>query len=120
MISLVCLAGTHKKRLREGEGAALFVVPAFGSLSEAVGTCDGTTHSGRMAAAAAAVAASPWFKAAPKRHVIFAGSSSEDRTPLGDLGKLLGKAGAIGVCTNRAYCSARFYKRAEVRHLTIV
>lgn len=111
---------THRKRRREGEGAALYVVPAFGSLSEATGTCEGTTHLERMAAAAAAVRASPWFTAAPKRHVVFAGATSEDRTPLGELGAMLAKGGAIGLCTSRAYCSARFAKRAEVPMLPLL
>ena len=47
--------------------AHLFIVPAFGSLSEAVGSCEGTTHMHRQAEAAAALRASPWFVKWPQR-----------------------------------------------------
>jgi hypothetical protein len=110
----------HRKRVSEPGRATLFVVPAFGSLSEATGSCEGTTHLSRMAAAAAALKASPLFSRAPTRHVVFAGASSEDRMPLGELGALLSRGGAIGVCSSRLYCSARFQKRAEVPMLPLL
>ena len=47
--------------------AHLFIVPAFGSLSEAVAGCEGTTHMQRQAEAAAALRASPWFVKWPQR-----------------------------------------------------
>ena len=83
----------HRHRLREPEHAALFVVPAFGSLSEATGTCEGTTHLQRLATAAAAVRASPWFGKAATRHVVYAAAHADDLTPLGTLGEVLSKAG---------------------------
>ena len=110
----------HRRRVREPDGAALFVVPAFGSLSEATGSCEGTTHTQRMTAAANALRASPHWMKAKERHVVFAGSSSEDRLPLGDLGAVLSKGNAIGLCTSRTYCSARFAKRAEVPMLPLL
>ena len=110
----------NKHRMSEGDSAALYVVPAFGSLSEATGTCEGTTHAERMSAAANALADHPWFAKFPKRHVVFAGATSEDRTPLGELGAALARAGAIGVCTSRERCSARFAKRAEVPMLPLL
>jgi len=111
---------SNKHRLSDGDGAALYFVPAFGSLSEATGTCEGTTHMQRMAAAAKALTDHPWFAKFPSRHVVFAGATSEDRTPLGELGAVLSKGGAIGVCTSRTYCSARFSKRAEVPMLPLL
>ena len=47
--------------------AHLFIVPAFGSLSEAVAGCEGTAHMQRQAEAAAALRASPWFVKWPQR-----------------------------------------------------
>lgn len=35
---------SHRHRLKQPDEAHLFVVPAFGSLSEATGTCEGTTQ----------------------------------------------------------------------------
>ena len=57
----------HPARTRIPERAALYVVPAYGSLSEATGGCDGQTHLNRMEAAASSLRTSPWFKAAPRR-----------------------------------------------------
>lgn len=70
--------------------------------------------------AAAAVRASPWFGRSPSRHLVFAGATEQDRTPLGELGLALSKGGAIGVCTSAKFCSARFAKRAEVPMLPLL
>jgi len=110
----------HRHRTRDPSGAALFVVPAFGSLSEATGTCEGTTHAERMAAAAAAIRRHPWFAKAPKRHVVYAAAHSDDVTPLGTLGEVLSKAGVMAWCTSKARCSARFAKRAEIPMLPLL
>jgi len=110
----------HRHRTKDPSAAALFVVPAFGSLSEATGTCEGTNHAQRMAAASAAIKASAHFARVPKRHVVYSAAHSEDVTPLGELGLLLSKAGVIAWCTSKARCSARFFKRAEIPMLPLL
>ena len=51
--------------------AHIFVVPTFGSLSEAVAGCEATTHLQRQEAAATALKASPWFARYPPRPVLY-------------------------------------------------
>ena len=48
-------------RVRDPSRAQLFYVPIWTVTSAVVGACNGTTHAGRMAAARAALLASPWW-----------------------------------------------------------
>lgn len=77
---------SHRRRTTKATEAALFVVPAFGALSEAAGICEGSTHIERMKAAAAALESMESFKRAPARHVVFAAGVLEGHNALGPLG----------------------------------
>ena len=102
----------NKHRAPEGDSALLFIVPAFSDRS-----CEGTSHLERMAAAA--TRASPWFAKAPS-------SMSSLREPPARTERLwvilvvCSKSGAIGLCTSRMYCSARFSRRAEIPCVAII
>ncbi|KAL1530954.1 hypothetical protein AB1Y20_001845 [Prymnesium parvum] len=104
----------HPRRASSAAAAALFVVPSHAALSEAVGLCGGTTHAQRMDAAAAALAEAPAFQRAPSRHVVFAAGVHEGADPMGKLGELLARGGAVALCVDRSRCSSHFRKRAEL------
>lgn len=111
---------SHRRRTRTAADATLYVVPAYGSLSEAVGLCDGTSHIQRMTDAAATLKGTEEFARAPTRHIVFAAGNLDDRNPLGALGELLSRAGALALCSDRARCASHFRKRAEIPMLPLL
>ena len=112
---LAAALANHPQRVATPEEARIFVVPAYGSLSENVGGCEGTTHAQRQDEAAKALQASPWFARFPQRHVLLASSGSEDdRNPLGALGSLASKHSMVPMCVDRDPCAAGFKKKAVV------
>ena len=112
---LAAALANHPQRVATPEEARIFVVPAYGSLSENVGGCEGTTHAQRQDEAAKALQASPWFAKFPQRHVLLASSGSEDdRNPLGALSKLASQRGMVPLCVDREQCAPGFKKKAVV------
>jgi len=109
----------HPARTRIPERAALYVVPAYGSLSEATGGCDGQTHLNRMEAAASSLRTSPWFKAAPRRHLLLASTLPEDRNALGALGELAATSGAVALCADSRSCARGFQRRVVIPPLPL-
>lgn len=109
----------HPARVVRPEQAALFVVPAYGSLSEAVMLCDGTNHLQRMGAAAAALRSSKWWASAPSRHIILASTLPEDRNALGALGEEAAKGGAVALCADTKHCARGFQHRVVIPPLPL-
>ena len=110
----------HRHRTKDPSAAMLYVVPAFGSLSEATGTCEGKTHTERLADAAATMKRSPWLATAAARHVVYAAADRSDLSPLGELGMLLSKAGVMAWCTSPSRCFGRFTRRVEIPMLPLL
>eukprot|EP00966_Prymnesium_polylepis_P055179 1275923-Prymnesium_polylepis.1 len=52
----------HPSRVLDPAAAALFVLPIYPYVSLLAASCGGTAHEGRMAAAAAALSSSVWFR----------------------------------------------------------
>ena len=103
---------SHPRRVAAPDKALLFVALPFGSLSEAVGSCDGVSHSRRMDEAAAALQQSPWWGKAASRHVVLATALEDDSSPLGELGTAAAAAGAVGLCVEKGRCSG--FKRTAL------
>jgi len=109
----------HPSRVASPERAALFVVPAYGSLSEEAGSCEGSSHLRRMEEAAAALRQSPWWAAAPTRHLLLAATLPDDRNALGALGELAAKGGAVALCADTLRCARGFQHRVVIPPLPL-
>lgn len=116
---LVAALRLHPARVPHPERAALFIVPAYGSLSEAVASCGGLSHLSRMEAAAAFLRGSPWWAKAAGRHVLLASTLPEDRNALGALGDLAARGGAVALCTDTRNCAKGFQHRLTIPPLPL-
>jgi hypothetical protein len=109
----------HPSRVLQPERATVYVVPAYGSLSEAVTTCGGLSHLSRMEAAAAFLKQSKWWAKAAGRHVILACTLPEDRNALGALGELTARGGAVALCSDTRNCVKAFQHRLTIPPLPL-
>lgn len=109
----------HPARVAHPERAALYIVPSYGSLSEAVATCGGLSHLARMEAAAAFLRASPWWAKAAGQHVLLASTLPEDRNALGALGEMAARGGAIALCADTRSCAKGFQHRLLIPPLPL-
>lgn len=96
----------HPARVHEPGEAAVLWMPTFAALSEAAGTCAGTSHFGRMLAAANVLRAHPAFVQRPHAHLLVNGVESALRNPLGELGVLVSSRGGRAACLAPALCGA--------------
>ena len=93
----------HPARVHSPGDASVLVVPTFGSLSDAVGLCQGGTHFDRMHAAASALKALPEFSRRPRDHLLI-NAASTPRNLLGELGELAAQRGARAACLHERLC----------------
>lgn len=93
----------HPARVLEPSAARLFVVPAFGALSEAVGSCGGTSHYDRMLAAATALRGQRSFVLHARAHVLVSAADTP-RNLLGELGTIAAARNASAACLDPKLC----------------
>ena len=93
----------HPARVERPELASVLVVPVAGALSEAVGSCDGTTHYERMLQASQLLRSSTDFRRRPQRHILVAAADTP-RNLLGELGTAAAKGGAVAACLSWGSC----------------
>ena len=95
----------HSHRIYNAPEARLVWSPSLSALSEATGTCNGDSHFARMDAAAKALRTSLTFRLRPQDHFVINGVASATRSPLGELGMLVSRAG-FAACLDPKLCGA--------------
>lgn len=93
----------HPARVDRPEQASVLVVPVAGALSEAAGSCDGTSHYERMLQASQLLRSSTDFRRRPQRHIVVAAADTP-RNLLGELGTAASKGGAVAACLSWGTC----------------
>ena len=94
---------SHRARVPNPSDASILLVPTFASLSEAVGSCGGSSHYQRMAAASNALKTLPSFRARPQDHLLI-DAADTPRSLLGELGALASSKGAWAACLQEKLC----------------
>lgn len=97
---LVRALSAHPSRVSSPAEAQLLWMPSAAALSEAAGSCAGSSHYGRMIVAADALRSTSAYRARPQAHFVVNGVASPMRSPLGELGSLVSKVRWIEIASD--------------------